>query len=252
MSDEFYIGYQARMPAGLGRFLRGRVAGLLVIAALLAIVLVASQSRFAVANYEFGNFRSIEGVIIEKPFPMLVTDRPGKHGNIVPVSRYFIGVLGKLGTQASVEGLDGKRVRLQGALIYRDNQATIDLKPGSIEVLAGGDGSAAGAVTDLGELALQGEIVDSKCYMGIMKPGNLKPHRACAVRCISGGIPPVLLVRDTAGRALYLLLVGSQGESINREILKHVALPVEVQGRVERHADQLILYTDPDTIKRLH
>ena len=28
------------------------------------------------------------------------------------------------------------------------------------------------------------------CFLGVMKPGRSKPHRACAVRCISGGIPP--------------------------------------------------------------
>ena len=47
----------------------------------------------------------------------------------------------------------------------------------------------------LGKQTFVGEIVDSKCFLGVMNPGRLTPHRACAIRCISGGVPPVLLVR---------------------------------------------------------
>ncbi|MDA0322403.1 MAG: hypothetical protein O2923_06755 [Verrucomicrobia bacterium] len=251
MSEQLYIGYQARMPVGIARFLRMRTLGLILIATLMAMVLVSAQKHFAISSYEFGAFHAIEGTLIEKPFPMLVMQRPGQHGRVAPVSRYFLGALGKHGTQSDVAGLDGKRVRLQGALIYRDDQATIDLKPGSIEVLDELGAGGTGSIMELGEFTLQGEIVDSKCYMGIMKPGNLKPHRACAVRCISGGIPPVLLVRDAAGRSLYFLLVGADGESVNRKILRHVALPVEIKGRVTRHGDQWILRADPGAIKPL-
>lgn len=56
-----------------------------------------------------------------------------------------------------------------------------------------------GAYLELGETTLKGEIVDSKCYLGVMNPGNLKAHRACAINCIQGGVPPVLLVRDGGG-----------------------------------------------------
>jgi len=47
-----------------------------------------------------------------------------------------------------------------------------------------------------------GEIVDSKC-LGVMTPGQLTTHRACAIRCISGGIPPVLHVRQTNAKILH-------------------------------------------------
>ncbi|MDE0594963.1 MAG: hypothetical protein OSB65_06930 [Roseibacillus sp.] len=51
----------------------------------------------------------------------------------------------------------------------------------------------------LGETTLKGEIMNAKCYLGGMNPGNLKAHRACAIHCIQGGIPLVLLLRDRAG-----------------------------------------------------
>ena len=38
-------------------------------------------------------------------------------------------------------------------------------------------------------VTLKGEIIDPKCYLGAMKPGGGKTHKACAMRCIAGGIP---------------------------------------------------------------
>jgi hypothetical protein len=98
---------------------------------------------------------------------------------------------------------------------------------------------------------LAGEIVDSKCFFGVMNPGELKPHRACAVRCISGGIPPVLCVRDAAGRACYFWLVGPEGEPIGRALLDFVAEPVLVEGEVRRRGEELVLYTDPRGVRRI-
>src|SRR6266511_5317835 len=97
----------------------------------------------------------------------------------------------------------------------------------------------------LGEHTLVGEIVDSKCYLGVMNPGALTPHRACAIRCISGGIPPVLLVRRSNGPALYFLLVSREGQPVNKEVLNLGAEPVEITGEVEREGNLLILRADP-------
>jgi hypothetical protein len=93
--------------------------------------------------------------------------------------------------------------------------------------------------------------VDSKCFLGVMNPGNLTPHRACAIRCISGGIPPVLLVRQADGPALYFLLVGARDEPVNRQVLDIVAEPVQISGSVSRQGDLLILRADPATYRRL-
>ena len=143
--------------------------------------------------------------------------------------------LGKFSARGALEEADGKRARLRGKLVYRGDQVMIELLPWSVEVL--GEGESAGDVAAAsahpgetveahGEVTLVGEIVDSKCYYGVMNPGNLKPHRGCAVRCISGGIPPVLLVRSEAAgetSVRYVLLVGPDGAPINEAILDRVA-----------------------------
>ena len=104
---------------------------------------------------------------------------------------------------------------------------------------------------DLGEHTLRGEIVDIKCYLGVMKPAHGKPHRSCAARCISGGIPPALVVKDRDGDTNHLLLVSADGRTVNREVLPLVAEPVEITGRVVRLGDRLVLQANPETYRRL-
>ncbi len=60
---------------------------------------------------------------------------------------------------------------------------------------------------------------------------------------------PVLLVRDREGTATYFLLVGENGEAVNAEILKLVAEPVAVTGRLKKMGGQLIMYADPKGIR---
>lgn len=93
--------------------------------------------------------------------------------------------------------------------------------------------------------------MDSKCYLGVMNPGRLTPHRACAVRCISGGIPPVLLVRSKDGPPLYFLLVSSDGQPVNKQVLDMVAEPVQISGEVERQGELLVLRADPRSFRRV-
>ena len=92
---------------------------------------------------------------------------------------------------------------LKGTWIHRGDQEMIEVVPETVANTTGADASAEhsiGAYLELGETTPKGEIVDSKCYLGVMNPGNLKAHRACAINCIQGGVPPVLLVRDGGGR----------------------------------------------------
>jgi hypothetical protein len=84
-----------------------------------------------------------------------------------------------------------------------------------------------------------------------MNPGQLTPHRACAIRCISGGIPPVLLVRTKNSPPVYLLLVSADGKPVNQQVLEYVAEPISITGEVERQGDFLILRSDPVTYQRL-
>ena len=247
--DAFYVGYQSDTPKPLRSFLRRVVAGLWVVAAVVSLVAVLGQQPFAAAMFEFGRLRTFEGTLLSVPQPMLLMERPGKTGGKPVLSAYYLVNPGKLGV-TGVDDLSGRKVRLEGTLIYRDDQTMIEVVPESLEVT--GDGTIpAGGIVQLGEIKVVGEIVDSKCFMGVMNPGNLKPHRACAARCISGGVPPILLVRQSDGTARHLLLVGTQGEAVNDRVLDYIAEPVELSGRLEKHWDKFVLKADLTSIRRL-
>ena len=246
---DFYVGYQRRAPAGLGRFLRRTTAALVLLAAAVAAVLAALQSDFDPGVFEFGVVRDFAGVIRERPHPLLLVDRPGRNGE--RSSRFYLVAAGKHGADELVAGLDGRRARLRGSLIHRQGQTMVEVVAGSVQAIDETAARPSGGTADLGVQTLRGEIVDSKCYLGVMKPGRGKPHRACATLCIRGGIPPVLRVVAPGGEHRHLLLTDSAGGAVNDRVLDLIAEPVEVTGRVRRDGDLLILQTDPDTIRRL-
>jgi hypothetical protein len=72
-----------------------------------------------------------------------------------------------------------------------------------------------------------------------MNPGNGKVHRDCAARCLSGGIPPALLVRDAGGSPRTVLIANWR-----RELLNRVAEPVTLRGRLAHAAGRFILYLE--------
>jgi nitrite reductase/ring-hydroxylating ferredoxin subunit/DMSO/TMAO reductase YedYZ heme-binding membrane subunit len=248
--DEFFVGYLPRAPRAIAARSRAGVVLVFVVAVAAGLLMVNAQSRFAAAVFEFGVVREHTGVMRERPYPVLEVIRPGRTESGSTVSSYYLTAFGKHGAAEQVAGLDGKTVRVRGSLIYRDDKTMLEIENGSIEVVDDTPASTL-AEEDLGRRTLRGEIVDSKCFLGVMKPGNLKPHRACAARCISGGVPPVLLVRDAEGAATYYLLVSDQGEPVQDQVIPLVAEPVEITGRVSRRGGLLTLSANPETYHRV-
>jgi hypothetical protein len=98
------------------------------------------------------------------------------------------------------------------------------------------------------ETQLKGEILDPKCWFGVMKPGEGKVHKSCAIRCISGGIEPVFRVTNGLENDYYILK-GTNGEDINQDILDYVAEPVYIDAEVEKVNGWNVAYVDPEAIK---
>ena len=246
-ADDFYVGYLPQAPASLARRTRILVIAVVASALALAALLVLSQSGFGRGVFEYGTERDFQGIIEAAPYPVLAVDRPADGR-----SRYLLSSVGKHGALPLVQGLVGAVVKLRGTLVYRDGMTMIEVVEGSVKPIDASGPHADTIERDLGPITLRGEIVDSKCYLGVMKPGNTKAHRDCAARCISGGIPPVLLVRDAEGNASYYLLVGEHGESLNHAVLDLIAEPIEVHGQLRRIGDLFSVRADPATFRRLN
>ena len=241
-NDEFFIGWQGEAPEKTGNYLRILAMAALAVTIGFAIAIPALQQTVDKDAVWESELKEFTGVLVKEPAPILV----GDEGAV-----WFLVNPFKFGFEKEIaEKLHLKRVALKGTLITNDGQVMIEVVPDSVEERGepAATGNPLGPGTDLGEVALRGEIVDSKCYLGVMNPGNLKPHRACAINCISGGIPPVLLVRDEVGNASYFLLVDTDGEAVNERVLHLVAEPVEVTGRLKQAGSLNVLYADPEKI----
>jgi hypothetical protein len=245
--EEFYVGYHPLSPRGLARFLRARVTTLLLLAAAVGVGAAAAARPLGHGAFEYGTTREFTGQVVGVPYPMLAVARPG--GGTPAASYYLLVGRGKHGAGQAVAELDGRPVRLRGTLIHRDGSTMIELA--AVPVPSGDRPVTLDAPEPLGSVTLTGEIVDSKCHLGVMNPGEGVSHRACALRCISGGAPPLLVVTDAAGRAQRFILTDPAGGTVGARVLDLLAEPVRITGQVSRRGDVLYLAVDPSTIERL-
>src|SRR6266853_4346219 len=244
--NDFYVGYLPNAPTALARFVRRVIIVLGLLAVTTSLVLVVGQMPFASSAFEYGKLRSFEGAVVTRPFPTLLVGRPGKIGQQDKYSRYLLVAPGKHGADDLVATFDGKQVRLQGQLIYREGGTMVEITPGSIAVID--TAPAVQATTrDLGTVTVTGEIVDSKCYLGVMNPGQGKVHRDCAARCLSGGIPPIFVTTD--GHEQFLL-VGLNGLALGRDALREfIGEPITIRGEVLARGDSRFLEIDPRSFR---
>jgi len=244
--SEFFVGYLPKAPPGIARILRRTVFGLLLATSLLAISLVRSQHPFPDAVFEYGHVRDFEGVLRARPYPMLMVPRPGAPDSVAAYSSYLLVGEGKHAIEPLPAELSDRRVRLRGTLIYRDNQTAIEVVKGSMTA----NGSASKTFSSLssqGSATLTGEIVDTKCYLGVMNPGEGKVHRDCAARCLSGGIPPGFAVADSSGQREVYLLETLDGGPVPRPWLElRAGALLTLRGTLYRDGDRRILRISPE------
>jgi hypothetical protein len=235
VNDEFYIGYEPQTPSGLARRIRPLVMGVALGALLLSAGMVYTQGRFGAGVFEFGRLRAFEGHLVEHPYPALrVTTGEGGEAAI-----YWLVGQGKHGAADLVRGRDGHKVRVYGSLIQRDGESMIEVAGGATIATNTTRASASEPLHALHPITIQGEIVDSKCHLGVMKPGEGPTHRDCAVRCLLGDIPPMFVPHD--GRELgRVSLVSADGRAFV-EASAWAGKPVLIRGTLLQRGSQTFL-----------
>jgi nitrite reductase/ring-hydroxylating ferredoxin subunit len=257
--EAFFVGYRPVQRQSKD-FLSRTVGSIAVLVVAVAASLAASQRPLGSGEYEYGVESKLAGLLRAAPVPLLWTSsslaRSGD-ANAAVVADGFRAVplvgQGKHGVSSDVLALAGQEVRLSGSWIRRGNVALFEvaraepLRSPSPPPPPAGDTAA----LPLGRQRLVGEVVDSKCYLGVMKPGSGKGHHDCAVRCISGGAPAALVAQASDGTTWVLLLVAPSGRPLGPELLDRVAEPVEVTGEVTRLGSLALLVAEPASFLRL-
>jgi len=227
---EFYIGWQSKSPTRIAKHSLGIVRVLSFALPVLFFLFGAFQNPVDAGGFEFGVERSFEGTLREDPLALLQVDGKSSQRGM----NFLLVGAGKSGPPEYIREKSGLRVRFLGSLIHRNGVAMIEMnKPASFEVVGPGD-SVTPPVLALGDGTFVGELVDTKCFFGVMRPATGKVHRACAIRCLSGGAPPGLLVRDDQGNAMVLLLAGTKGKPLDIDI-ELAARVLEIRGELEIH-----------------
>jgi sulfoxide reductase heme-binding subunit YedZ len=254
--EAFFVGYLP-LRDDLKGFLRRVVAGLTVVAAAVAALVASQQRPLGAGEYEYGVESRVEGLLRLEPIPSLWTPWDGAADgrrdaagaerppfDVVPL----VGV-GKRGPSDGVLALAGREVRATGSWIRRGPERLFEVE--AVEALADGAVAAKLSPRGHGAVELRGEIVDTKCFLGVMKPGEGKGHKACAILCLEGGSPAALVARDASGDTAVLWLVGGDGRPLGRELVDLVAEPVTVAGELVRFGARAVLVTERAKIRRV-
>jgi hypothetical protein len=260
-NTEFYVGWLANAPDDITKHIRKVVIVLTVLVIAGAMVLSIRQKKFSTSNFEFGQLTEIKGIYSQFPVPSLkVLTRQDAFGQSTYITIPLVGY-GKSGAEGVISelekeqhtSLDKKQVTFKGTLLYHDGKTLLQIDQNDQPLVAIQDIAIKTATTDIKELGtvqLTGEVLDPKCFFGVMKPGHGKPHRDCAIRCLAGGISPVFWVRNEKGAGNYYLILDENGQKMNDALKDHIAEPVSLTARAVQYNDWVILYTVKNSIKR--
>ena len=88
-------------------------------------------------------------------------------------------------------------------------------------------------------MVVEGEIVDSKCHLGVMKPGEGPTHRDCAVRCLLGRIPPMFVAHNRADLGRVSLVSDAARPFVDADVF--AGRRVSVRGEILQRGVQKFL-----------
>lgn len=174
---------------------------------------------------------SVTGELRIDPYARLIVNEGGGTHSILLVQP------GKFGAAGVAGDFEDQMVTVTGNELNRDGFRMIELLgTADLKAIEPAPGAARPAQSPQQAIAypdvrLTGEVVDAKCYMGAMRPGAGKSHKACALLCLRGGIPPVLVTPGPEGTRHHILLTDEEGQALDIDaIARFVAHPVEIRG----------------------
>lgn len=249
--NDFYIGWQDQA----GKTSKRRLLDFFLVSILLALLFLLLfswvEGPFQKSTFEYGKLTEFSGEVIDYPVFAIKTSHKGEDRTIplVGFGKFSANpVLRKLKERTGGK-LSGFEIRLRGTLIYAHGQVWMELTEGEESVIAVAPKSTVDTLvleTSGSTIKLTGEIVDPKCFFGVMNPAVKKVHKSCAIRCISGGIPPILAIRDRDGEFQdFYFIRNKAGQYINDKILQYVGIPVSLNGEVEQVDGLKVIKIDP-------
>ncbi len=232
-NDEFYVGYLP-VPGGVARFAWGVSLALLIAFGAIGALFAGAQRDPGNGSWNDATLTTLSGTLVMMPYPMLI-EESGEGVLIVEP--------GKFGSGERLAPFDGKQMELRGTMLQRERWRVIELDSAA-ESVVGREEREVGkgredeenlsAVGGAAPAVMVGEIIDPKCFLGAMRPGEGKTHKACAALCLFGGIPPVLVTRDASGAISCAIIMTADGREANEMTMPLAGEMVRVEGSLGR------------------
>lgn len=235
-SDDFFVGYLP-VPARVRRFCLLSGTAVLLGLATCAGFIASRQPDPGPGTWSYRDGlppSEITGVYRAHPYPMLLVPHAGALRTILLVAE---------GKHAGpmTGSLDGRNVRARGTLLERDGRALFEVIGDLTAIPESSVSLPPDSVSTASSVTVIGQVIDPKCYLGAMKPGGGKVHKACASLCIRGGIPPMLAVTRPDGAEDFILLTDAQGAPVSEQIFPFVGEQVRASGSVSFIGDLKVL-----------
>lgn len=246
--DEPFVGY-AKTPSIDRRFLLAFGAVTTALTSGMGWVIARAQGAGGRGDWDMGTPVALTGQVSAAPYAHM---RLVENGTVRTV---LLGCETKCGAREQLEeiGFASGAATVRGTLMERDGyrMLAVSSAPDWITPVDAAEAPPAAVEEDLGGAQLTGEILDSKCWFGAMRPNEGLGHRACAMLCIANGVPPYFGVIDPSGRERALMITDPNGDALIQPLLRYVAEPVEAVGRIVRMDDLFQFRMDPASLRRL-
>ncbi len=248
-SDPFFVGYFQKVAAPIRNFALAAGAAMVALLVAMAVMLPMGAADPGPGRYA-DDLRggTLTGVIDPLPYPVLRVAA----SDAGPARAVLLGGQEKFGVQGQTQSVGPVTVDVGGIFVRRGDMEMLLVRPNAVvqSDVALPDFAPA-ATQDLGRWRLAGEICDGKCYAGAMKPGTGLAHKACANLCILSGLPPVLVMELPVEGTTVVLLADADGGPMPDALYDLTAVPVVMEGRLERRDDLLIFRIDAGSVRRM-
>lgn len=250
--EEMFIGW-APAPRADRRFLIMALPLGLAGAGGLAAVIARSLSDPGPGSWDPRAIHVVEGALVRQPYPMIRTPDAAAPGGMRTT---LVVAQGKCTSALKLGAGEGRLVAARGGLVERRGRRMLEV-PFDLDKWLDEKAQeapqtlVAPVVEHFGTVRLSGEVMDSKCFFGVMRPARGQTHKACAALCIRGGIPPSFWARDATGRESVLLMTAADGGPVGDDILPLVGEPVVADGEIVRVGDLVQFRADARAYRRL-
>jgi hypothetical protein len=235
-----YVGYMP-LPPRHRRFLTMFLPAIVFVMLLAAAGIAMLERDPGPAVWDDAAEQAWTGTVHLLPYPMLETNQDGA---------YLIVGIGKFGVSDRLAPHDGLECTIRGYQLQRNGRKMIELSMAQNAITETGTKTeiATTPPPNPTPVSITTEIVDGKCFLGTMKPGNRKNHKACAILCVTGGLPPIVAANLPEANGLYPLLRVNGSTTLPQSVLNLIGEPVHIEGTLTHINGLPVIDTTPSAI----